>query len=143
MYSKLQLLLLRLWWINVNCYIVYHWYVVVSVWNILPIFCNFEMFFYFWSHSNNCASFFSCNWQESLFSTVFSITFFHSSLPHNLFSKNGCPDQKTYFEKVDRSGQKPRGRPLSRPRRPFWDPLVAILTFWGSLRRNDWIKKLT
>ena len=25
---------------------------------------------------------------------------------------------------------------------PFWGPLVAILDFWGSRRRNDWIKNL-
>ena len=26
--------------------------------------------------------------------------------------------------------------------KPFWAPLVAILDFWGSHRRNNWIKKL-
>ena len=34
------------------------------------------------------------------------------------------------------------GRPLSRPRQPFWVPLVAILDFLGSHRRNARIKKL-
>ena len=38
-------------------------------------------------------------------------------------------DQKTYFAKVDRSTKKFRGRNLSRPRRPFWGPLAAILDF--------------
>ena len=42
-----------------------------------------------------------------------------------------CSDQKTYLAKVDGSAQKPRVRPLSRPRWPFWGPLVAILGFAG------------
>ena len=40
-------------------------------------------------------------------------------------------DQKTFFAKVDRSAQKPRGRHLSRPRQPFWGPQAAILDFAG------------
>ena len=39
--------------------------------------------------------------------------------------------QKTYLAKVDGSAQKPKVRPLSRPRRPFWGPLAAILVFAG------------
>ena len=39
--------------------------------------------------------------------------------------------QKTYLSKVGRSAQKHRGRHLSRPFRPFWGPLVAILDFAG------------
>ena len=35
------------------------------------------------------------------------------------------------IQKVGRSAQKPRGRQLSRPHRPFWDPLAAILDFAG------------
>ena len=59
-----------------------------------------------------------------------------------LFSKKECLDLKTYLAKVDGNAQKPRGRPLSRPSRPFWGPLAAILDFWCSHRRNDRIKKL-
>ena len=33
--------------------------------------------------------------------------------------------------KVDGSDQKLRGTYLSRPRRPFWGPLAAILEFAG------------
>ena len=40
--------------------------------------------------------------------------------------------KKKYLAKVDGGVQKPRGRHLSRPRRPFWAPLVAILYFAGS-----------
>ena len=35
------------------------------------------------------------------------------------------------LEKVDGSAQKSRGGHLSRPRRPMWDPLAAILDFAG------------
>ena len=45
-------------------------------------------------------------------------------------------DQKTYLVKVDGSAQKPRIRPLSRPRRPFLGPLAAILDF----KASDWSK---
>ena len=41
----------------------------------------------------------------------------------------GVLGSKTYLEKVDGSAQKPRCTPLSRPPRPFWGPLVAILDF--------------
>ena len=41
------------------------------------------------------------------------------------------PDQITYLVKVDWSPQKLRGRHPSRPRRPFWGPLAAILDFTG------------
>ena len=40
-----------------------------------------------------------------------------------------CSEQKTYLPKVDGSAQKPRGRHLTRPCRPFWSPLAAILYF--------------
>ena len=53
-----------------------------------------------------------------------------------------CSDQKTYLAKVDGSSQKHRDTPSSRPCRPFWGPLTAILDFWGSHRRNGRIKKL-
>ena len=59
------------------------------------------------------------------------IFFFLSFLRHLLFSQKEGSDQKTYFAKVDRSSQKPRGRHLSRTPRPFWGPLVAILDFAG------------
>ena len=52
-------------------------------------------------------------------------------LRRDLFSWKECSDQKTYFANDDGSAQKPRGRPLSRPRRPFWGPLAAILDFAG------------
>ena len=39
--------------------------------------------------------------------------------------------KKTYFVKVDGRTQKPRRRHLSRPCRPFWGPLTAILDFAG------------
>ena len=45
-----------------------------------------------------------------------------------LFSYKECLDQKTYLVKVDRSTQNPRGTHLSRPGRPFWGPLVAIIS---------------
>ena len=38
-------------------------------------------------------------------------------------------DQRTYFVRVGRSAPNSRGRHLSRPRQPFWGPLVAILDF--------------
>ena len=38
-------------------------------------------------------------------------------------------ESKTYLAKVDGSAQKPKGAPLSKPRRPFWGPLAAILDF--------------
>ena len=50
--------------------------------------------------------------------------------------------EKPNLAKVDGSAQKPRGIPLSRPHRPFWGRLAAILDFWGSHRQNDQIKKL-
>ena len=58
--------------------------------------------------------------------------YFHRFFPHffprcDLFSYKECSDQKNYLAKVVRSAQKPRVRPLYRPRRPFWGPLVAIL----------------
>ena len=76
------------------------------------------------------------------FHCFFSLPFFPPFPPLSPFSKKECSDWKTYLAKVDRSGQKQRCRPLSRPCRPFWGPLAAILDFWGSHRRNDWIKKL-
>ena len=39
--------------------------------------------------------------------------------------------KKCNLEKVDGSAQKSRGRPVSRPHRPFWGPLGAILDFAG------------
>ena len=48
-----------------------------------------------------------------------------------IFSNKECLGLKTYLAKVDGSAQKPRGSPLSRPRRPFWGPLVANLDFAG------------
>ena len=59
-----------------------------------------------------------------------------------LFSKKKCLDLKTYLAKVDWRAQKPLGTPLSRPCWTYWGPLVAILDFWGSQRRNDKIKNL-
>ena len=41
-------------------------------------------------------------------------------------------DQKMYLAKIDGGAQKPRGRHLSKTRRPFWGPLAAILDFVGS-----------
>ena len=38
--------------------------------------------------------------------------------------------------------QKPEVEPLSRPCWPFWGPLAVISDFWGSHRRNGWIKNL-
>ena len=38
---------------------------------------------------------------------------------------------KTYLAKVAKNAQKSRVRHLSRPRRPFWGPLAAILDFAG------------
>ena len=49
---------------------------------------------------------------------IYTIPFFF--LRHNLFSYKECSDPKTYFVKIDGSTQKPRGRHLSRPCRPFW-----------------------
>ena len=63
-----------------------------------------------------------------IFFFLFSRFFF---LHRHLFSQKECLDQKTYFAKVDRSAQKPRVRPLSRPRQPFRGPLMAILGFTG------------
>ena len=42
-----------------------------------------------------------------------------------------CSVLKTCLAKVAQNAQKPRGRHLSRPRRPFWGPLAAILDFAG------------
>ena len=47
------------------------------------------------------------------------------------FLIEGVLGSKTYFVKVGRSAQKHRDRHLSRPRRPFWGPLAAILNFVG------------
>ena len=49
--------------------------------------------------------------------------------------------KKTHFVKVYKSAQKPGGMLLFRPRCPLWGPLLAILDFDGSHRRNDGIKK--
>ena len=50
-------------------------------------------------------------------------------LKTSLFSFFPLRRQKFFLAKDDRSAQKPWGRPLSRPRRPFLDPLAAILDF--------------
>ena len=50
--------------------------------------------------------------------------------------------KKTYLAKVDRSTQKPKGRPLSRTFQQFQGHLVSILDFGGSHRKNYEIKKL-
>ena len=44
----------------------------------------------------------------------------------------GVFGSKTYLAQVDRSTQKPRGRHLARPHRPFGGPLAIILNFAGS-----------
>ena len=67
---------------------------------------------------------------------LFFFLFFSFLLRRLLFSQKECSDQKTYLAKVDGSAPKPRGRHLSRPRRPFWGPLAAILDFEAS----DWSK---
>ena len=72
--------------------------------------------------------------------TTFFFSFF-SFLCCLLFSKKEGLDLKPYLAKVEGSAQKTRGTPLSRPQRPFWQPLAAIFDFWGSYRRNDRIKK--
>ena len=70
-----------------------------------------------------------------LFSFIFS---FFSYLFSFLFSpvvyfshRRSVWITKMYLAKVDESALKPRGRPLSRLRQPFWDPLAAILDFAG------------
>ena len=61
-----------------------------------------------------------------------------------LFSQKECSDPKTYLPKVGRSVQKPRGTPLSRPRRPLtrgWSPTKDGHPPEG--RKSTRIKKLT
>ena len=55
----------------------------------------------------------------------------HSSEDGHPPKEKECSDQKIYLEKVAKNAQKARGRHLSRPRRPFWGPLAAILGFAG------------
>ena len=70
-------------------------------------------------------------------------TFWNTNLPHSTNWFRKALIKKTYLAKVVRNAQKPRVGPLSRPCRPFLGPLVAILDFWSSNRRNERIKKLT
>ena len=46
-----------------------------------------------------------------------------------LFSEKEGSHLKPFLAKVDGSAQKPGATLLSRPRQPFWRPLVAILEF--------------
>ena len=65
----------------------------------------------------------------TLVATINVIIFSLFSSRRLLFSLKERSDQKTNLDKIDGSAPKPRGRPLSRPCRPFWDPLAAILDF--------------
>ena len=47
------------------------------------------------------------------------------------FSHRSAWVKKLFFAKLDGSAQKPRGKHISRPRQPFWGPLVSILDFAG------------
>ena len=53
------------------------------------------------------------------------------SSPSRPFLIEGVLGSKNLFSKVAWNAQKPRGRHISRPRRPFWGPLAAILDFAG------------
>ena len=79
--------------------------------------------------------------------TTVDCYFHHSFLPtlsHHFsvttFSHRKVPRiKKVIQQKLMGAPQTQGGRPLSRPRRPFWGPLAAILEFWGTHRMNDWI----
>ena len=60
-----------------------------------------------------------------LFSLFFSPLFF--------FIEGVLGSKNLLKAKVDGSAQKPRGTPLSRPRRPFWDPWQP---FWIFVMQN-------
>ena len=64
-----------------------------------------------------------------LVATMNIIIFFSPSQPFLIQGVLGS--KENYFAKVKASAQKPGGTHLSRPRRPFWGPLVAILDFAG------------
>ena len=56
---------------------------------------------------------------------------YSSSSPSQPFLIEGVLGSKNLFSESCLERPKPRGRHLSRPRPPFWGPLVTILDFSG------------
>ena len=71
------------------------------------------------------------DWQQRQWPQRHSFPFFF--LRRDLFSQNRI-GSKTYLAKVTQNAQKPRDKHFSRPRRPFWGPLAAILDVAGGER---------
>ena len=82
----------------------------------------------------DCWQWRSCHYfHQSFLPPPFYSPIFSAFSPLRPFLIEGVLGSKTYLAKVGLSAQKPRNMHLSRPPRPFWAPLAAILDLAGSV----------
>ena len=84
----------------------------------------------------------SFDWQGRKWTVIFTNHFSFLIFFSHFFSVVNISHEitaliKNLFSKGWREHQKPRGKPLFRPRQPFWCTLVTNLGFWVSCIRND------
>ena len=76
-------------------------------------------------------------WQRDKLIAIFTNLFPFFLFPVVNVSYETAALIKNLCSKFDWSAKKPNDRPLFRPLRLFWSPLLAILDFWGFHKRKS------